>query len=423
MNDRETIQTLIDSACEYAPAAPAKSPAVEAVTSTHPLTNFVHLDLNPRPPEWLIDNLIQVGLVTMAGTRGVGKTTALLPIAAAIAGLSPPDFQLKVSIRRHVVWVTEDIHQANRVLAALVKYAGWSNADEVRKWFHVVSAARLDADVIAQVSSTLDELLTVEHVGCLGNYKAKPLIVFDTANACFKLDNESDNSEVGRFLGTIKNSFHDFPILIITHMPKALNASSEVGELTSRGASAWESDAHQCVYLVDDKGQRVMLLGKRRFETDLEGLRFETHVHTESVMTHVGEQLLKLRYSLASLMSHQERTEARMLHLQQAQEARQSEMEAQAISIAQEAFDKGLPLSASELRSLMRGKNQSKGETIRNLELAGRLVSIEVPAAIRVNSAKKSYVVPLTPEEQRTRHQTGQLPAHKATIPRSWRRD
>ncbi len=49
--------------------------------------------MNPLPgeiaaPEFIIDDVIAAGTVVIAGERGLGKTSALVPLMAAAAGLT-----------------------------------------------------------------------------------------------------------------------------------------------------------------------------------------------------------------------------------------------------------------------------------------------------------------------------------------------
>ena len=53
----------------------------------HPLTRFRHFDGVVRPPRWVISGFIGHGVVVIAGAPGVGKTTALLPLAMTASGL------------------------------------------------------------------------------------------------------------------------------------------------------------------------------------------------------------------------------------------------------------------------------------------------------------------------------------------------
>ena len=71
-----------------------------------------HRQTNPffcQAPEFVLD-----------GQRGLGKTSVLLPMMMAVAGVI--DYPFKASIRRRVFYVTEDIEQARRIIAAIHKH-------------------------------------------------------------------------------------------------------------------------------------------------------------------------------------------------------------------------------------------------------------------------------------------------------------
>jgi hypothetical protein len=402
-----------------APRTPAPTPPAEP----HPLDAFVSLDLNPKPPEWLIDQLIQVGVVTIAGMRGVGKTTSLLPLAAAVAHLCPPDYPLRPTLRRHVIWITEDRGQVERSLAALIRHAKWCTEDDVKAWIHVVDAKRLPAEMIAKVAPLYAARYSRQHVGRRRTVDVKPLVVFDTSNACFELKDECDNAEVGRHLGMLKTAFAGFPIMIVHHLAKNLGKADDPDSLSARGAGAWEADAHQCLYLVKSRSipgqeERLMLLGKRRFETQTECLRFESHVDEIVVETADGEERLPLRYNLPQRVIVGQREIQREIDALSAQASRRS----QVLQIAKEAQAKGEPVSKSQLRALMKGNARAAGTLIDTLLAESWLITVNVPSHLRVNPARSAFLVALEADEREAYLANGDLPAEKVRIPASYRK-
>ncbi len=384
---------------------------------THPLNIFVDLTLEPKSPEWLIDHVIQAGVVTLAGTRAVGKTTSVLPIAAAVAHLCPHDYELRPTLRRHVIWITEDPGQTERVLTALVRFAGWADVETVKEWFHVIEAKRLPIEKIGEVSPAFAQKFTVTHESTRGSISVRPLVVFDTANACFELQSESDNSEVGKVMGGLKSAFAGFPVLIILHLPKNLNQRDDADTLTARGASAWESDAHQCLYLVKARGaageeRRSLLLGKRRFETDVASLSFESHVHTIVVPTFTGEEELKLRYSLATRVGFAEAQQQRS----EQNQALLNERKQKALALVDKSCLQGPQINKSQLRKLLGGNARASGELIQVLLSEGALVEVPIPIQLRTNSAKSSFLITLTEEERKSYRSTGVLPPDKTRL-------
>lgn len=229
--------------------------------------------------EYIYDDFMSTGVNVVAGAPGVGKTTLIVPMALAAAHLCPVDYALKPAVRRNVIIVTESVVQVQRVIYSLYSwgYTGMSVTDFDER-VRVVSAQRLDPKIVAQVAEEYREW-TVDNERADGTwYSALPLVVFDTANAVFDLENENDNAEVGRAMAYIKEAFSAFPIIIVSHTAKVLG-SGESDYLSPRGASAWTGDA-QGVYTVFKDGEeqdapRVLKATKVRFPTAFPELTFD----------------------------------------------------------------------------------------------------------------------------------------------------
>jgi hypothetical protein len=229
--------------------------------------------------EYIYDDFMSTGVNVVAGAPGVGKTTLIVPMALATAHLCPVDYALKPAVRRNVIIITESVVQVQRVIYSLYSwgYTGMSIADFDER-VRIISAQRLDPKVVAQVAEEY-AAWTVENEKADGTvHPALPLVVFDTANAVFDLENENDNAEVGRAMAYIKQAFSAFPIIIVSHTAKALG-SGESDYLSPRGASAWTGDA-QGVYTVFKDGEaqdapRVLKATKVRFPTAFSEMTFD----------------------------------------------------------------------------------------------------------------------------------------------------
>lgn len=229
--------------------------------------------------EYIYDDFMSTGVNVVAGAPGVGKTTLIVPMALAAAHLCPVDYALKPAVRRNVIIITESVVQVQRVIYSLYSwgYTGMSVSDFDER-VRVVNAQRLDPKIVAQVADEY-RTWTVDNEKADGTYhSALPLVVFDTANAVFDLENENDNAEVGRAMAYIKQAFATFPIIIVSHTAKALG-SAESDFLSPRGASAWTGDA-QGVYTVFKDGEhsdapRVLKATKVRFPTAYPELTFD----------------------------------------------------------------------------------------------------------------------------------------------------
>lgn len=229
--------------------------------------------------EYIYDDFMSCGVNVVAGAPGVGKTTLIVPLALATAHLCPHDYALKPTVRRNVIIITESVVQVQRVIYSLYSwgYTGMHTRDFDER-VRVISAHRLDPKIVAQVAGEYKEW-TVDNQKADGtHYAALPLVVFDTANAVFDLENENDNAEVGRAMAYIKQAFAAFPLIIVSHTAKALG-SGDSDYLSPRGASAWQGDA-QGVYTVFKDGDfedapRVLKATKVRFPTAFPELTFD----------------------------------------------------------------------------------------------------------------------------------------------------
>ncbi len=235
--------------------------------------------------EYIFDDFMSTGVNVIAGAPGVGKTTLVIPLALATAHLCTPDYVLRPAIRRNVIIVTESVVQVQRTVYSVYAYGCTGHpAPDFEQRLRVIAAQRLDPQVVAQVAAEYRSW-TVDNPKADGtSYAALPLVVFDTANAVFELENENDNAEVGRAMAVIKQAFVDFPVIIVSHAAKA-NGMAETDQLSPRGASAWTGDA-QGVYTVFKDGDyaespRVLKPTKVRFPTAFSELTFDLVQHRE----------------------------------------------------------------------------------------------------------------------------------------------
>ena len=229
--------------------------------------------------EYLYDDFMSTGVNVIAGAPGVGKTTLIVPLALATAHLCPYDYALKPSVRRNVIIITESVVQVQRVIYSLYKW-GYTgvNPEDFDERVRIIPAQRLSPEFVVKVSEEYKDW-TVENEKKNGEmYIALPLVVFDTANAVFDLENENDNAEVGKAMAHVKQSFVNFPVIIVSHTSK-ISGMTESDYLSPRGASAWTGDA-QGVYTVFKDGDyeeapRVLKAVKVRFPTAFPELAFD----------------------------------------------------------------------------------------------------------------------------------------------------
>lgn len=400
----DVVQALLEAATELKP-----EPKV------HPLARFVDIDGTAKPPRWVIPGFIGHGVTVIAGAHGVGKTTALLPLALTAAGLHGAE--LLPRQWRHVVYVTEDVEQARRILAGIVGFSNLAiNLEAVRERVHIVEAVRLDPAFVAQVGTTYREQFTrtVEGVEVL------PLVVLDTKSAVLAIENENDNSEASSMMAALKQGFDRLPVWLIGHVAKANLSRNDA--LTSRGASAIEGDANQTMFLIREGESRYLVQGKTRFEARWPELEITSYTAQTVEPDEFGNlETVLLRWGIAA-PAQQSRKEA----AEQAAEQQRKEDEAslrQDIRDAVEvAWQTGNPLNRAGVMAKLTRKRQTVSAMIENLLSEQWLFEVAVPAKVRTMNCKSAFLVNLTTEEHDAVLAGDGLPADKLVIPASWQK-
>ena len=278
-----TIKTLFSraqSAGWINPMSGTSSAPDKTITAeNHPFANFVPYALGDlEPDEFIFDDILIAGVTLLAGFTGIGKTTALVPLMTRAAHLCEADDTLRPLLRRKVIYVSEDPKQVVRVLTSM-RVAGELTASdaEISEWFKIVPAKRMDAASIVKVREIYEAMVYRNNSAKSGVfYDALPIVVLDTSNATIELENESDNSEVGKAVSTLKSELGGIPLIIVAHLAKTLK-KADISDMTSRGAGAWEGDVNQVLYMTkEDDGARWLDVAqaKHRFVTKADGIVF-----------------------------------------------------------------------------------------------------------------------------------------------------
>lgn len=408
------------------------APAGEQPTQAEPhhLTRFVDIGQQPEPPNWLLPGFIAEGVVMIAGGHGVGKTTAILPLSLAVAGVHPQQYELAPEHWRHVVYITEDTAQAGRIIAGYGEHLDWPGGrgvpDRIRERLHVVEARRAGAGYVALAGEYYREHYsrTITSIGADGQqYMAEllPLVVIDTLAATIHLENENDNSEASAAIAALKQQFAGLPVWIVGHTAKANLSRSDA--ITARGASAFEADANQVLYLVHEEknGTRWLMRGKTRFEADWPELEIHSDSRTITAVNRFGaEESLTLRWAIATPpdKGRAERIkQAKAEHEERDREALRERL----MQLVANAFAQGQRLNKAALRSQAGGNAATTGHNIDALLADGWLYEVEIPKPDRIRN-KASFLVALTESEREAFTATGVLPAHKLEIPPDWKK-
>lgn len=282
-------------------------PAQHQAPQIVPMQQY-HFNLDSLGPvEWIVDGFMRAGITVMAGETGVGKTSQLVPLCCHVAHLvNFIGMGQWPTLRRKIVYFTEDPEQVESVLYGLCQRMG-GNPAEFRDWFIVIPSKRTEADKLQHFITYARQVLAYRNDK---GFMVEPLIVLDTANATIELDNENDNAEVGRAIGLLKEVSYGASLLIVAHTPKALSRA-DAESLSARGAGAWEADAHATMVMFkDDKlPYRVMMSKKRRFEADFTELHFMYHSFNTIVETPWGgPQARRYSFCTPSIADKEKRT-------------------------------------------------------------------------------------------------------------------
>lgn len=244
----------------------------------HPLARFVPaLPSKLTQPKMILPGLIASGLVVIAGQHGVGKTTVLASIVVKVAGATVEGDPLAPRYGRHVVYISEDTDQFQRIMYAVAKAIPGA-ADVIRERVHLVEAVRLPVDKVVEVAAFYADHFTTEVDGA----RLPPLVVLDTRSAIIAVDDENDNAETSKIMAALKQRFAGLPVWIVGHVAKASFGRADAKSMSARGATALEGDAHQVIFIViEENDERFLVRGKTRFEAAVASCRLVSHVAYE----------------------------------------------------------------------------------------------------------------------------------------------
>lgn len=397
MSDRG-IEQLIAEALGGARVHPADDPAREA-PPRDPVIPYNPFEL--RFTEYVIDGFIAVGSLIIAGTHGIGKTTCIVPLAAAVAHLAPEEWGLRPELRRRVVWITEAVDQTERVLFSVLRSMKNPPAlEDVRYWFEIRRAHRLGindrAAELERIEREYSRVLDLDDDG--REFVVKPLVVLDTTSATVELESENDNAEVSRALAAMRIAAPTMPRWLIAHMPKNIERKDAS---TARGASAWEADTDGSAYLLREgaEGPRVLVLGKRRFTPEFDELTFGSQGGDKNVSTPWGS-LQAVRYvhgepNISHTATRKQQAEQRK---QQESESRQQAAEAQTMravaEVINDRFTRGLVTGVRALRSGVKAKAADVDKALQRLVDDGTAVKFDLPKDVRDAPSQRQGIIP-----------------------------
>jgi hypothetical protein len=380
------------------------------------MLKFIPFSTVLRAPRFTVPGFIGDGLTIIAGQQGIGKTTAVLPLACIVAGIHPLVEPLAPRNWRHIIYVSEDTEQVQRILNA-VAGGDTTRIAQIKERIHIVDAKRLPAEEFVKAGDEYRKRFAREADGVT----LPPLVVLDTKSAVFKLDDENDNAEASTMMAHLKQDFSGLPTWIIGHIAKANMTRADAALMSIRGASSIEGDANQVIFLVAENGERYLVRGKTRFEAAWKEILIMSHVTKELALDEYGGWVpVLLRHASFEPLSNTEREEKR--------EAKKAEEDAQkeqdrieaVLAFVRAARERGEMVSKDRVARQARGNNQALKLTIDGMVDDGLLAEVTIPEPHRDNPKRKTFLIDLDEEERSEYRLTKEPPRWKLEQVAPW---
>ena len=323
----------------------------------------------PTPLNYVVDDFIAEGIFVIAGAPGSGKSSLIFKLATTVAHLGDVNDQLKPIFRRHVVYITEDTNQACDMLYGMSVWGGLNQSEEeIREWLTICEGRRTEPHKLADFVRYIARTKATIQAGESGvQVVVQPLIVVDTAAATFDIENESDNSQVSGAISEVKRACSESstPLWIVAHTAKAMAEADK--NLSARGAGAWTGDVHGTAYVLSSKtipNERVLELGKIRYEPSFRSIRFVTETHSawsKHTLGHTVER--SYRVGQAFKQTEDDVLQKILASKQQAHTA----LEAEIISHLKLLLQQGVKVTKTKLKNSVKGKAQTITDAINKL--------------------------------------------------------
>ena len=382
----------------------------------HPLARFVPtLPETLTQPRMILPGLIAAGTVVIAGQHGVGKTTVLASIVVKVAGATVPGDPLAPRYGRHVVYISEDTDQFQRIMYAVSKAIPGA-ADIIRKRVHLVEAVRLPVDQVVEVAKFYAEQFTE----VVDGVRLPPLVVLDTRSAIIAVDDENDNAETSEIMAALKQRFAGLPVWIVGHVAKASFGRADAKNMSARGATALEGDAHQVIFIViEDDDQRFLIRGKTRFEAAIASCRLVSHVDHEWGVDEFGEACeIPVRHvTIEPLTSEEEgdrKAQAGAIRAAEKEERTREKHERirqEILEFVRQKASEGVLMGKTDVAERLGGSRSQRLKVINELIEDGLLVpNCEWPDKARRHSQSDGFLEALNEAERFVHERTGYRP-------------
>ncbi len=213
------------------------------------------LAADEQPPDWLIpDLLVQGSMVCLVGESGAGKSFVSYTLALAVAsGVAALSGLVPAGEPRRVLYFDDENSRQDRD-----KYLR-------RAWLGLKAANRGKEPNLKLLNQNLwpvraelgdddwDERARewVEHI-------VPHMIVFDTANACFGIEEENDNGKAARHIKKVKTLLrvNEDVVTATAVILKHAKTRTERGQIrTVRGAKIWKDQSDSMLFQVKAGGR------------------------------------------------------------------------------------------------------------------------------------------------------------------------
>jgi hypothetical protein len=226
-------------------------------------------------------------------------------------------------------------------------------------------------------------------------------------------------------IAAIKQRFAGLPTWIVGHVSKAdlSRDGAKSGTPTFRGASAFEADAHQVLYLVKEKDDtRWLVRGKTRFEASWDELGIESYSSKKFTLNNFDEQEeLTLRWAVAR---PQAKTRGEINA--EAQEAAKLKQEAakklEIVDLINKTCAEGEPLNRTTVAKEIGGNSKATKDLIRDVIKDGWVFEVSIPQAIRRHPTRSKFLVGLNMGQREQYLADGSIPSELLEIPDPWRK-
>lgn len=234
--------------------------------------------------EYVLKDFIPAGTMVVGGMYGVGKTSQLLSLGLRACGCFALKDQWRPDLRRRVIWFTESMTQARRLLYAARQSDLLQGQDPVLgEWLRFYPAAgRFPVRFWAEQLRRLREENTVlQEIGDGGPpLSVAPLFILDTVPNLVVIESENDNSEIARVVSELRAAAGPSSLWLVTHLAKALR-EADPDSYTARGASAWGAGTDGEIFIYSnaedpDDPHRYVRLGKDRVGVEHRQVRVAT---------------------------------------------------------------------------------------------------------------------------------------------------